>query len=565
MEISYPRPSQWLSEHFYIPEPRDPDTGDFYGPGPIILSETQARILDEALSRDARNRLKYSTIIYSTIKKSGKSTLASGAGLFMMEHTPYGQGYCLANDGKQSEDILYKPIWTCIDLHHKLGGIYKKVKANKDSVQLPNRSMIGALPCDTAGNAGKEPTISLMSEIWGYTTEVKRKLFGEMTVPITRYGRALRWIETYAGYKGQSDLLWDLYVKAVKQGIPHPDFLDLSSGGEPVVWINPSAGIFCYWDHEPRMAWQMGEEGEKYYQEEAQVLIPGEFRRLHKNEWVSPTGAYLDAPEQWDACADRSLPALQPREPVVIALDAAETNDCASILAVSRHPLRPDTDIAVRACRIFQPPPGGAIHLESTLGKTLLSWCLGMNVMVVAYDKYQLTKMVQDYSRGNVIFSNEELMQMLRDFGEDPKSVEEAIDRYRRAVQVWYYKYSQQTERNVSDKFLYDLIVHRRLAWDPTDLNYDIAPRGDQETLTKQIKHAGSDDSKSKRLIKLADSLKIDAPVTLSMASELCLRLNISEPVASPGELLQQYNKHEISYDEYLRRVAESMKKNGAI
>lgn len=554
-------PSKWIPENFLIPEPRDPITGSWYfEPGPIIITEFQGRLVDAALATrfvdgTAQELFKYTTLILSTIKKSGKSTLAAASGLYVLEHTPYGEGYCLANDGSQGSDVLYGPIKRCIELHNIHGGLYKKVKAYGNSIKLPNHAEMGWLPCDAAGNAGKEPTVTLWSEIWGFETPVKRKLFSEMTVPPTRFGRSVRIIDTYAGYSGTSLLLWDLYQQAVKEGQPHPDFLDVKSRGEYVVWENPAAGIFCYWDHEPRMAWQMGSEGNLYYQQEARILEPLEFKRLHNNDWISPIGSFIQ-PEQWDACKDTTIPPLDERTPLVVCIDAAETNDCAAIFGISRHHDLPDTDVSVRVGKIFKPEgPTGTILLEPTVGRTLLQWGLTYNIMVVVYDAYQLAKLTQDYRRGSLTFTPDELLELLNGWGEQGLNLEQALAKYQAAVQRWYYKYSQQTERAVADKFLWDLIVHRRIHWNPNDQDNDIAPRGDVETLTKHIKQAGADGSGGKyRLEKLSNTLKIDGAVAVAMGSEMCLRLNISDPVAG---LAERAAAGEMTYEEYMRLLRE--------
>lgn len=567
-KVQRPLPSKWLPEHYLIPEPRDPVTGAWSaGPGPIILSELQGRIADAAFAmrfveETAQELFKYTTIILSTIKKSGKSTLAAGCGLYVLQHTPYGEGYCLANDGSQGSDVLYGPIRRCVELHNEYGGIYKKVKAYGNSIRLPNHAEMGWLPCDAAGNAGKEPTATLWSEIWGFETPVKRKLFTEMTVPPTRFGRSVRIIDTYAGYSGTSLLLWDLYQQAVKEGQPHPDFLDLKSRGEYVVWENPAAGIFCYWDHEPRMPWQLGSEGKMYYQQEARILEPLEYRRLHNNDWISPVGSFIQ-PEQIDACKDTTIPLeLDPRTPIVVTIDAAETNDCAAIFAFSRHHEFPDTDVSVRLGKIFKPEgPTGTILLEPTVGKTLLQWGLRYNIVVVGYDAYQLAKMTQDYRRGSLTFTPDELLSLLNEWGRAGLTLEEALDVYRGAVQQWYYKYSQQTERSVADKFFFDLIVHRRFHWNPNDTNNDIAERGDAETLIKHIKQAGAGAANGKyRLQKLSNTLKIDAAVAAAMGSELCLRLNIDEPETYDEDTLAaSFRRGELDYDEYVRLIAEQI------
>lgn len=564
------KPSEWIQAHFYVPEPRDPVTGKFYPPGPIILSELQCRLVDEALSQKIHPRwhipiFKYTTVIYSTIKKSGKSTLAAAAQCCLLDNYPYGRGFCLANDEEQAE-VLFGPIYTCFELHQQLGGKFKGCKFNLDEIWFPNHARSAPLSSDETSSAGREPTIVTFSELHGYNTEKKKRLFAEMTVPPTRFGRAIRWIETYAGYQGVSDLLWEWYVKGVKDGEPHPDFLDITSGGEPVVRTNQKAGLFCYWDHEPRMAWQLGEEGELYYQQEANALDPAENRRLHKNEWVSPVGSFLPSGQMWDALGDTTLPLdIDPRIPLVVSLDAAETNDCAAITAVSRHPIRPETDAMIRAARIFKPSgTTGTILLEPTLGRTLLEWSLQWNIVCVVYDAYQLAKMVQDYRRGAMSLTANEKQDLFARFGKEGESFEDFERRVQKKIQLWYYRFSQQTERTVSDKKLFDMVVHQQLAYNPQDQNWDIVARGEEETVTKHIKQAGAKTTGGYRLVKLSDKMKVDGAVSLSMGLEMCMRLNISHRSNTTiDQLLAQVNDGTISYEDFVKAYSRQITGEG--
>ena len=512
-------PSEWMERYYWVPRPFNLETGEPLPPGPIRLSDLQKKIVDEALSRDANGLFKYATIIYSTIKKSGKSAIAGGVSLYMSQFAPFGRVYLLANDANQSDNRLFYPVKDCVKFHKKNGLLLQntKIVEHRAKAYFENESIIEAIACDAAGEAGSEPTAVIISEAWAYDTDKKKQLFTELTIPPTMYGRAIRWVESYAGYQGQSDILWNLYQTGVLNGVPHPDFLDVVSEEGPVVRVNETARMFCYWDHEPRMIWQ----NEAYYREEALILIPAEFERIHKNRWISPTGVFV-APEWWDACADETLPILEDsKTPVVVAVDASETNDCTAIVAVTRDPTKPETDVAIRACKIFRPVPGkSAIILEETAGKTIQEWGKKWNIVCIAYDDYQMAKLVQDYRRGQVTIDPKELV------GLNEEQVQEYLKATQRAIQRWYYKFSQQSLRAVSDKRLYDMILNQQIHWNPTDLDNDVAPRGNDETLTKHIKQAGASKDQNKyRLKKLSNDLKIDGAVALSMAVERCLTL----------------------------------------
>lgn len=539
-----------MQKHFYIPEPRDPETGDPLPPGPIRLSGLQCRIIDAALATDDKGYFKYSTVIYSCPKKSGKSGLSAGINLSIGHKIPFAHNYCLANDGKASEDRLLTPIKTCIDLHHKLGGIFSSVQVMKTQIVLPNGTIIESVPCDAAGEAGAEPTVSSWTELWGFDSEPKRRLWTELTIPPTRFGRAIRWVESYAGFIGVSDLLWQLYEQGVKQGTPHPDFLDLTSDEGPVVFENLEAGIFCYWDHTPRMPWQT----QRYYQQEAKLLPPSEFERVHRNRWVSPTGSFAP-PEQIDACQDTTIkPIPDDRVPIVVGIDAATENDCVAIFGVSRSAERPETDVDVRMGRIFKPAgTRNTILLEDTIGLTLQDWGQRFNIVCVAYDAFQMEKLVQDYRRGHVTVSPDRLAGM------NEQEIRQYLANISRAVSLWYFKFSQHAPRAVADKQLFDMIMARQIHWNPEDANWDIAPRGNEETLVKHLKQSGATQGKGQfRIVKLSNELKIDGSVALSMATYQCLKLAITNPESQERQLA---TSSALSYDELRRR--ERMARRG--
>ena len=528
-------PSEWIERHFYVPEPRDVITGDYLPPGPLQLAEHQRRIIDEALSKNERGLFNYSTIIYSAPKKSGKSAVASAVNLYMADKTPYARCYCLANDGKQSSDRIYGPIYTCLQLHNRLGGKFKGVVANKTEVILPNMAKIEAIPVDPSGEAGGNPTVVTLSEVWGYDTDIKKRFFTEMTVPPTLYGRAIRWIETYAGYVGISDLLWNLYQRGVVEGQQHPDFPDLP------VYVNKDAGMFVYWDHEPRMIWQTPE----YYVSEANVLSYGEFERIHRNRWVSPTESFVDR-GAWNACADPTLmPLNDNKTPAVLAIDAAVSHDCAAAILVTRDPKYPDTDIAIRRFAVWK-PENGKILLEQTIGKTIQEWGLEYNIACVTYDPYQMEKLAQDYSRGIVLPSEAETRGMTQE------EILAYKDKLRRAVMRWYKPFNQNNERSVADKRLYDMIVARQIHYNPDNVD-PIAEHGDDETLTKHITQAGASGKADKyRLVKLAETAKIDGAVALSMAVHVCMSLNLHNREYDEKDLLRRYDRGEINYDQMM-------------
>lgn len=521
-------PSEWIEKHFYVPDPRDPVTGAVLPAGPLRLSEHQKRIVDEALSKDETGKLKYSTVVYSAPKKSGKSAITSAVILYVAYHNDNSFIACLANDGKQSADRLYGPIYTNFRLHRNLGGIFADISANKLQTTLPNYTTIEAVPCDAAGEAGSQPLLSAWSEAWAFDSDAKKRLWSEMTIPVTLYGRAMRWVESYAGFVGSSDILENLYRAGVEDGEPHPDFLDLEGKFGPVVTVNPRAGLFVYWDTEPRLPWQTGETGKRYYQLESSILSPTEFRRIHRNEWVTPVGVFVEE-SWWDGCHDPTLPPLADgdKTPMVVGIDMAVSRDCAALVGVTRDPRSPGTKVAVRAVRIFNPKDtGGIIDQEKLIRPIIEEWSKRWNVVCWVYDPREMAKLAQDLVRAGV---------------------------------GWFRPFGQANPRAISDKQLYDMVISKQISWNKNTTYGDVGYRGsDGETLYKHVTQAGvTTKSDSYRLEKLSNHLKIDAAVALSQAAYIAMQLAIGNQEFSESSLIRRLQNNEISLQEFSQKIRE--------
>jgi len=189
----------------------------------------------------------------------------------------------------------------------------------------------------------------------------------------------------------------------------------------------------------------------------------------------------------WDACYDPNLPLLQPGNaevPVVMGVDGAVRGDCFGVVLVSRHPSRPE-EVAVRACRAWYPPKGGAIELEECEA-FIHQVCDLYNVVCLVYDPFQLEQMMQ---------------------------------RLRREAIVWCEPFNQKEDRLKADNGLRDAIIHRRL-WH--DGNKQLREHIDNAASRTQPR----EDSKL-RMEKKTQSRKIDLAVALSMAHHQCLYLRL--------------------------------------
>lgn len=452
-------------------------TGEELGPGLITLAEHHKRILRAALQRDSKGRFRWTTIIFSAVKKTGKTRIAALVAAWLAQYSgAYAEIYCLANDGKQSTDRVLAAIKKAI----ALGPALKDWHDVKTRINLPNGAFIEAVPVDPTGEAGANPTGTFWSEMWGFRLTAKERLWTEMTIPPTKMGKAIRWVESYAGYVGESPVLEQLYDQGVNQGKRHPAFPELP------VYINERASLFCYWDHKPRMVWQTP----AFYRAEAATHTDTEFRRVHRNEWVTSIAQAIPI-ERWDACYDPKLPPLKLREPIIIGVDLGVSGDFSALTVVSDHPLRKKKQPAIRAVEVFEPPPGGKLDYSTTIDLALRRWIATHNVVAIAYDEYQAHKMMTDLAH-------------------DPG--------------VWCKPISQGkgTQQNpgctVLDKMFYDLVIAGLLS-------HNGDPTLRQHVMNAVGKNA---DEKYLHFAKKSEKTKIDALRAASMAVGLQSQLNLS-------------------------------------
>lgn len=445
----------WIVENFRIPETPDKR---------LILHPYQRACLNEAL-RKVDGKFVYSTVLWSDIKKSIKSTIAAAVVLWRAYHTEWAQILVIANDIRQADSRVGYYIRRAIELNPTLNHI-AKIK-NYEIRFLHNHAVIESIPIDPTGEAGSNADMVVFSELWGAHHKAQLRMWTESTLPPAKFGYSQRWIESYAGFQGESEVLTQLYEAGTKDGTPlkipnAPDDLE--------VWENKAARLFCLWNTKPRLSWQTPE----YYAQEAAILTPNEFNRVHRNQWSSSTNAFVPI-QWWDACKVDSIPDVG-RRGVVIGVDAARANDCFAVVIVTSH----NNKVQVLYCHIWKPIDGKQINFAEIEDELLRLFKL-YNVIEIAYDPADMTSMSQ-----------------------------------RLSGMVFWREFKQGNPRIVSDKLLYDLIRDRR-----------IEHNGDGG-LREHIQNADAKpDDEKVRIVKRNEKLKIDACVSLSMAADRALHYNL--------------------------------------
>jgi phage terminase large subunit-like protein len=532
---------EWLEANYYIP----PTEGNAIGGRPrlIKLLEHQKIILHLFFEQHPADLLfdglPAQTLVFSTVKKSGKTAIAGGVARWVTETWgSHVETYSLANDEEQARGRIYAAAIASIELdpryNRKLKGIPGAWRIiDSHASYIPTYSTLKAVSSDYKGEAGSNPVATFWSELWGYTSEASKRLWSELT-PVPTRPRSIRYVETYAGYENESGILNTLEdrIKDPKQGsrrIELDELRELLKGSGlawPKEWENQKLPFFvhkdsrtmAYWDEgyeARRMPWQT----EAYYKAQAVDLTDAQNKRLHLNIRTSQANSFIDR-QWWDRLHDPAIPPLygpngEPdMTPVVIAADGSVSGDCTALAIVSRDK-RHEGQVWFRGGKVWT-PQGGPLDYSVTIKPQLRQWLTGhihpfyekcdshsklaelgpcipvkpLNVVQVPYDLYQL----------------HDMMTELKNEGA-----------------AWCYSFSQSGERNKADKQLYDLIKDQRIHWGPdTTAGNEM---GDH--LTNCAAKIPPGENTRMHIVKKAEKAKIDYAVCLSMASHECLRLNL--------------------------------------
>lgn len=444
-------PVEFINREMVIPE-----TGQ-----PLVLAQEQADVLHAMSHKSDGENYDYSMWLYSAPKKSGKTTVAAGVALWQALQVPDGQVYIIGNDLKQADNRMMEAIRYAINHNPRFKN---RARIVRNTIYLDNGTKLESIPVDPKGEAGMNPTGLFWTEAWGAMGNKPELLWSEAVLSPTRAGKSFKFVESYAGFEGESLILERLYKTIIKGGKPHETIPELYTKGSSI----------GYWCTRRYMPWQV--DNPEYYTQEESDKTPQEFARVHGNEWSSSSETFIPI-QWWDNCKVDSLLPLNGRG-VVIGIDAAVENDCFAVVIVSAQNGKPQ----VRYCNIWTPPKGGQIKFDE-IETELLKLFKAYNVVEVAYDPYQMASMAQ----------------RLND-------------------KVFWKAFTQGSPRLVADKRLYDMIRDRQIE------HVGEYPELRQHIINADRKPAEDD---KLRIIKRNPEGKIDATVAMSMAVDRLMHYNL--------------------------------------
>lgn len=422
---------EWSDKRgFHVRENWDDETKDWGRSGPMILRPVQRDILSEALKFNESGKLVYETVVYSCIKKSGKTALAASVGAWYAEEgKPGTEIYVIANTKEQGVGRVFRDL----EFHFKqriAEGVYSDdrrspsyISITESRIELPNDTFIQVLSQSFKASAGSRHSLTLWDELWGSTSELDRRLWDEMT-PIPTVSNSLRFVSTYAGFENESDLLWSLYMAGVGQE-EHAkgQGYQIESLEEYPCYRN--GRMFTYWDHDPRMPWQT----EQYYEDQLKSERPAAFARLHLNRWVSSQETFIPV-EWWDTATKSYNENIElwedhpfRRWPMTMAIDAGVTQDCTALVMVGYDAHRAKLGLCYH--KIWVPAPGNPVDLDA-VELRILELYNTFNVVSIVYDPTHLMQMMSrlkskglptrpfDQTQTNMIMASQLLFDLLR-------------------------------------------------------------------------------------------------------------------------------------------------------
>jgi phage terminase large subunit-like protein len=282
---------------------------------PFELFEAERTFLQLAFTPGPDGDLPYREILWSGIKKSGKSTFGALCMLYTVICLGgrHAEAYVIANDKDQATDRIFTAAARIVEASPLL-----RADITTDRITFSNGSYILALASDYRGGAGVEPCFIVADEIWGFSSESAERLFDEVCPTPTRRP-SVRMVTSYAGFTGESTLLENM----VKRGL----------AGELVakdLYVQP--GMIAFVSHSRIAPWQT----EAWFEGARRSTRPSAFMRQYLNQFTSGETGFVDMTD-WDRCVDEGLsPLLSDRRlQIWVGLDGSYRHDATAIVSVT--------------------------------------------------------------------------------------------------------------------------------------------------------------------------------------------------------------------------------------
>jgi phage terminase large subunit-like protein len=285
----------------------------------IKLQEWQKELLRQSFITDENGLFKHRTIYWGMGRKNGKSSLATGIGLWsLFMHDEGGETYSCAATKDQAR-ITFNDARKLIEANPDLSSM---TKVYRDAIELPlTGSVWRVLASESFGAEGLNASLVVFDEIHALGD---RKMWDVMQLSMASRKQPLMIATTTAGTKsdqtGQDSTAFGLYnhLKRVASGeTPDPSFFG-------AWWEAPPEA-----DHRTEEAWKAGNPGYGVLNspEDFKSMVArtpeAEFRTKRCNQWVSSQLSWLPT-GTWDACKGETT--LEGKD-YILGLDGSFSGD----------------------------------------------------------------------------------------------------------------------------------------------------------------------------------------------------------------------------------------------
>lgn len=481
----------WIEANVYnwLTVPRFQGVYNFDTAELLKLVDYQKDILTVIWTPGADGLYPYSEVVWSQPKKNGKTQIAGAVGAWFSENVePPNMIYTLASNQEQSSGLIFNALVPSL---YGRGGRVPNTTLSVPLIVMPNGTTIRAIPNNYAGQAGGSYGLTLWSELWTYKSERDRRLWEEMP-PVPTRKTSVRWVETYAGFQNESDLLIDQFSRVFgttrADGTRIPDFTErqiqklaepvpglehiTARSGRPSCWHIPSEGFFMFWDDQIRGPWIT----EKYIKQQKAGNRHSTYVRLWENKWQTSEGTFIE-PNLWDDAVTLDGEALGP---MTLAGDASQRNDTTALVGVEKYKVKifgeEQERFRVRLVRVWD-PEGRDLDLEETIAAYVERiYKMGLLAGPFRYDPFQMHQV--------------------------------AVNLRKRGVPC--VEFNQGQDRLKADTFLWKLFNDRRIdVYNNSVLESHVKGANAKEYENEQV-----------RIVKgtATEANKVDAAVALSMA-----------------------------------------------
>jgi phage terminase large subunit-like protein len=394
---------------------------------PFKLMRWQRRIIAKlfgTLNTDGTRQ--YRTCYIELPRKNGKSTMASGVGLYLLfaDNEPGAQIYSAANDRDQAS-LVFNDAAAMVRQSKALTRRSKIVDSQKRIVFYAQNSYYRAISAEAYSKFGYDSHGVIYDELHAAPN---RELWDVLTTSFGARRQPLLLCITTAGYDRNSICFEQHdYACKVRDGIiDDPTFLpiiyaapDDADWTDEKVWArcNPALGIF-------RSLPEMRTLCAKAQKTPALEMI---FRRLYLNQWRTSVERWMPM-DKWNECAGTLNEEELKGKPCYAGLDLASTIDLAALSLVSinnddsynvmmRFWIPGDTAREKeRADRVPYSTWAGQGYIKLTEGNVidygyikeeLLSLIRqGFNIKELAFDEWGATKLIQDLINSGAFTAN---------------------------------------------------------------------------------------------------------------------------------------------------------------